>query len=82
MTNASFPDWRQEILWAHGDDQGGAFEWIGSGTLGGTTPIEIHGCTVVEVDGNGLVTRWRDYFDLNEIEKQAAKPDGHRPTGS
>ena len=43
-------------------------------------PIEIHGCTVVDVDGDGLVTRWRDYFDLKEIEAQvaaasAAKPD-------
>ncbi len=72
MTNASFPDWRQEILWVHGDDAGGAFEWIGRGTLGGTIPITIHGCTVVDVDGDGLVTRWRDYFDLKEIEDQVA----------
>jgi len=43
----------------HGDDSGGAFEWVGRGTLGGTIPIEIHGSTVVEVDGAGLVTRWR-----------------------
>ena len=72
MTNASFPDWRQEILWVHGDQSGGAFEWIGRGTLGGTIPIEIQGCTVVDVDGDGLVTRWRDYFDLNQIEAQVA----------
>jgi limonene-1,2-epoxide hydrolase len=25
---------------------------------------------VVEVDEKGLVTRWRDYFDLKEIEEQ------------
>ena len=72
MTNASFPDWRQEILTVHGDDAAGCFEWIGRGTLGGTIPITIHGCTVVEVDGGGLVTRWRDYFDLKEIEEQVA----------
>ena len=72
MTAASFPDWRQEILWVHGDNAGGAFEWIGRGTLGGTIPITLHGCTVVDVDGDGLVTRWRDYFDLKEIEDQAA----------
>jgi hypothetical protein len=74
MTNASFPDWRQEILSVHGDERGGAFEWIGRGTLGGTTPIEIHGCTMVDVDADGLVTRWRDYFDLNEITEQTKQP--------
>lgn len=70
MTKASFPDWRQEIVSVHGDESGGAFEWIGRGTLGGTTPIVIHGSTVVDVDGDGLVTRWRDYFDLKEIDSQ------------
>ena len=70
MTKASFPDWRQEILWVHGDATGGAFEWIGRGTLGGTLPIVIHGSTVVDVDADGLVTRWRDYFDLKEIDAQ------------
>ncbi len=74
MTNASFPDWRQEILAVHGDSAGGAFEWVGRGTFGGTTPVEIHGCTAVDVDGDGLVTRWRDYFDLKEIEDQLARP--------
>lgn len=74
MTNASFPDWRQEIVSVQGDDVAGAFEWIGRGTLGGSVPIEIHGCTVVEIDDRGLVTRWRDYFDLKEIETQLAGP--------
>jgi len=78
MTKASFPDWRQEILWVRGDDHGGAFEWIGRGTLGGTTPIEIHGCTVVDVNPDGLVTRWRDYFDLHQIDEQLA-PSGQPP---
>ena len=66
----------------HGDDSGGAFEWVGRGTLGGTIPIEIHGSTVVEVDGAGLVTRWRDYFDLKEIDAElpAAGPAAGRAT--
>ena len=72
MTNASFPDWQQEITSVHGDEVGGVFEWIGRGTLGGTIPIEMHGCTVVDVNADGLVTRWRDYFDLKEIEEQVA----------
>ncbi len=74
MTNASFPDWRQEITWVHGDGSAGAFEWVGRGTLGGKVPVEIHGCTVVDVDGAGLVTRWRDYFDLKELEAQLPGP--------
>jgi hypothetical protein len=74
MTEASFPDWGQEILSVHGDATGGAFEWIGRGTLGGKTPIEIHGCTMVQVDSEGFVVRWRDYFDLKEIDAQLAGP--------
>lgn len=70
MTKASFPDWRQEVSSIHGDEIGGSFEWVGRGTLGGTTPIEIHGCTVVDIDADGLVSRWRDYFDLKEIDAQ------------
>jgi hypothetical protein len=46
--------------------------WIGRGTLGGTIAIELHGCTVVDLDSDGLVTRWRDYFDLHQIDDQIA----------
>ena len=69
VTDASFPDWQQEVTTAHGDPTGGAFEWIGRGTIG-SIRIEIHGCTMVDLDPDGQVTRWRDYFDLKEIEKQ------------
>lgn len=74
MTKATFPDWRQEITSVHGDDVAGAFEWIGRGTLHGTVPVEIHGCTAVDVDERGLVVRWRDYFDLKAIEAQVQTP--------
>jgi hypothetical protein len=70
ITDASFPDWQQEVTASHGDPTGGAFEWVGRGTLGDTIRIEMHGCTMVELDGAGQVTRWRDYFDLKEIETQ------------
>ena len=60
----------QEVTSSHGDPTGGAFEWVGRGTLGDTIRIEMHGCTMVELDGDGQVTRWRDYFDLKEIETQ------------
>jgi len=70
ITDASFPDWQQEVTASHGDPTGGAFEWIGRGTLGPRLRIEMHGCTMVELDTDGQVTRWRDYFDLKEIEAQ------------
>jgi hypothetical protein len=38
----------------------------------------MHGATIIEVDGTGLVTRWRDYLDRKEPEEQlraAAKRD-------
>jgi limonene-1,2-epoxide hydrolase len=70
ITDASFPDWQQEVTASHGDGTGGAFEWVGRGTLGHDIRIEMHGCTMVELDADGLVTRWRDYFDLKEIETQ------------
>jgi len=70
VTDASFPDWTQDVTAAYGNARGGAFEWVGRETLGADTVIEIHGCTMVELDSEGLVTRWRDYFDLKEVEKQ------------
>jgi limonene-1,2-epoxide hydrolase len=70
ITDSSFPDWQQEVTASHGDSTGGAFEWIGRGTIGGSIRIEMHGCTMVELDADGQVTRWRDYFDLKEIEAQ------------
>jgi len=70
ITDSAFPDWEQEVTSSHGDSRGGAFEWVGRGTLGGSTRIEMHGCTMVELDPDGLVTKWRDYFDLKEIEAQ------------
>ena len=76
ITETSFPDWRQRITSIRGDARSGAFEWIGQGTLGGSTPIEIHGCTVVDVDDAGQVTSWRDYFDLKQVERQLGAPVG------
>jgi SnoaL-like domain len=68
LTRQVYPDWYQEITAVFGDDRGGAFEWIGRGTLGGTMPTVLHGCTMLEIDDQGLIVRWRDYFDLREIE--------------
>jgi hypothetical protein len=74
MTRSVYPDWSQKIVAAFGDDRGGAFEWIGTGTLGGVQPTVLHGCTILEINEAGLVTRWRDYFDLREIERPTITP--------
>ena len=73
-----FPDWRQEITTIRGGDDWAVFEWIGRATYAGAaptirlagTPIEMHGASIVEVDGDGLVTKWTDYLDRKEPEVQ------------
>ena len=70
-----FPDWRQEITSIRGGDDWAVFEWIGRATYAGDddaagTEVEMHGATIIEVDADGLVTRWRDYLDRKEPEDQ------------
>jgi hypothetical protein len=73
-----FPDWRQEITSIRGGTDWAVFEWIGRATYAGTgaddpvagTPIEMHGATIIEVNGDGQVTTWRDYLDRKEPEQQ------------
>jgi len=72
---AAFTDWDRRVLSVRGDEGGVAFEWAGRGTLYGTARVEILGCTVVDVDEAGLVTRWRDYFDVKELERQIGSTD-------
>jgi hypothetical protein len=72
QTDEATPDWHCEITAIAGGERSGAMEWIGRATLFGQAPFELHGCAYVEVDEKGLVTRWRDYFDLTEIERQTA----------
>jgi SnoaL-like domain len=74
-TQAIFPDWTQEVTSIRGGDDWAAFEWIGRGTFawkGKNTgrAIEMEGVTLVEVDADGLVTKWRDYFDMKGVEEQ------------
>jgi hypothetical protein len=72
QTDEATPDWHCEITAIAGGEQAGAMEWIGRATLFGKAPFELHGCAYVEVDAEGKVTRWRDYFDIGEIERQTA----------
>jgi hypothetical protein len=74
-TQHLFPDWTQEVTSIRGDDDWAAFEWIGRGTFtpkGETTgrPMQMEGVTLVKVDADGLVTWWRDYFDMKGVEAQ------------
>ncbi|MHB8594309.1 MAG: nuclear transport factor 2 family protein, partial [Acidimicrobiales bacterium] len=72
-TAAIFPDWSQHIETIRGGDGWAVFEWRGGGTYRGPGaedgpgfPVTMEGATIVEVDGEGRVTRWRDYLDTNE----------------
>ncbi len=88
-TAAVFPDWRQEITTIRGGEDWAVFEWIGRATYAGRgaddpvagTPIEMRGATIVEIDADGLVTKWTDYLDRKEPELQlrAAAKDLRRP---
>jgi hypothetical protein len=73
-TQAIFPDWTQEVTSIRGGDDWAAFEWIGRGTFTwkgkAGEAVEMDGVTLVEVDSEGLVTRWRDYFDMKGVEEQ------------
>jgi hypothetical protein len=75
-TRAIFPDWTQTITRIRGGEDWAVFEWIGRGTYtapdtpGSGTLVTIHGATIVEVNGAGLVTAWRDYLDRKEPEEQ------------
>ena len=74
-TQAIFPDWTQEVTSIRGGDDWCAFEWIGRGTFtwkGKSTgrAIEMEGVTLIDVDADGLVTKWRDYFDMKSVEEQ------------
>ena len=91
-TRAIFPDWEQEITSIRGAAGWAVFEWIGRATYaagtgqpGAGTAIEMHGATIVEVDGDGLVTSWRDYLDRKEPENQirrAVRAERDRPDQS
>lgn len=73
-TQAIFPDWTQEVTSIRGGDDWAAFEWVGRGTFTWKgkqgSAVEMEGVTLVEVDDQGLVTHWRDYFDMKGVEEQ------------
>jgi limonene-1,2-epoxide hydrolase len=77
MTEGIFPDWHQRVDRIRGGDDWAVFEWTGTATYRdpgaddpSSVPIVMHGATIVEVDADGLVTRWRDYLDTNDPIQQ------------
>jgi limonene-1,2-epoxide hydrolase len=78
-TSNIFPDWQQRVDSIRGGDDWAVFEWTGTATFHGHgpegpgIPIEMEGATVIEVDGDGRITRWRDYLDTNEPTQQIQK---------
>lgn len=90
LTASVFPDWRQRVDVIRGGEDWAVFEWTGTATFGGSgaeggagVPVVMHGATVVEVDADGLVTRWRDYLDTNEpISQIQAGSEGGPPPGA
>jgi hypothetical protein len=73
QTRKIFPDWHQEITSIRGGDNWAVFEWIGRATFNDSTPITMHGATILELDDDGLITSWRDYLDRKEPEDQIRK---------
>ncbi len=70
QTHEHFPDWHAHVDALRTGDGWAVAEWTGFGTYHGdpSRPVEVtmHGATVVEVDEQGKVTRWRDYLDTGE----------------
>jgi len=73
-TDGIFPDWSQRVDRIRGGADWAVFEWTGTGTftMGDSPgiPITMQGATVIDVDGDGKVTSWRDYLDTNEPTQQ------------
>lgn len=77
-TDRLFPDWAMRVEHLRAGAGWAVLEWTGTGTFAGADPggagggggggrtVTIHGASVIEVDGQGKVTRWRDYLDTNE----------------
>ncbi len=76
-TDGIFPDWSQTVDLIRGGQDWAVFEWTGTGTFnagdGRSAGIVMQGATVIEVDAEGKVTRWRDYLDTNEPTQQIRK---------
>jgi hypothetical protein len=76
LTRTTFPDWMMLVSSAVGDLDGGAIEWISQGHLPHGPAVTLHGCSVIRLNGDALVVRWRDYFDMGEFTRQAQPGDG------
>ena len=71
ITDSSFPGLatRRHVV-TRGPDAEAPSNGSGGAPSGPDCASRCTGCTMVELDADGQVTRWRDYFDLKEIETQ------------
>ena len=77
-TDAIFPDWSQRVDRIRGGEDWAVFERTGMATFNAGEgragiPVAMTGATVIDVDGEGKVTSWRDYLDTNEPTQQIEK---------
>ncbi len=74
QTQDVLPDWRVKVTRIFGAGPMVGAEWVGSGTLLGKVAVELHGSAVIELDDQGRIVTWRDYFDQKEIEDRLTTP--------
>ena len=67
-----FANYRTEIKTIVSTDRTVLLERVDSQTIGQKveTPVTLHAVAVVEIDADGKIAAWRDYFDSKEVEAQ------------
>jgi hypothetical protein len=82
QTRKIFPDWHQEITSIRGGDNWAVFEWVGRATFNDSTPITMHGATILggrgRVDGgpHQWMAKANPSTDLEQLFRLGA---GSRP---
>jgi limonene-1,2-epoxide hydrolase len=61
-----FHDFRSEVV-AVASHDGVVFMQHHDSVMIGRRPLTQHGVSVFEIDGDGKIVKWRDYYDSKEI---------------
>ena len=67
-----FANYRCEVKTIVSTDRTVLLERIDFQTMGQQlqTPVTVHAAAAFEVDADGMIAAWRDYFDMKEVEAQ------------